>query len=119
MPSPEHNHPAEPELSAYLRSARFRDGDSAGRAYTALQRAIFDSESDLSCFRLQLNGTWHTSVLGEPPPDDLAQQIDAFLAEGEATTLPGDVTAALRARRALALRSGASWTERHYREPQA
>lgn len=115
MPSTEREHQPEHEPRAYVQCAQFSDADSAGQAYAALEQAIFDSQSELSCFRLQLNTTWHAVVLGEPPPRELAEELETLLSQGEAATLPDEVLSYLQRRRAEAIASGSPWTERHYR----
>mgnify|MGYP006915192803 CR=1 FL=1 len=118
MPSTERERHPEREPRAYVQCAQFPDADSAGHVYAALQQTIFESRSELSCFRLQLNTAWHAVVLGEPPPRGLAGQIETLLAQGEPTTLPDEVLSYLQLRRADAIASGSPWTERHYRPPQ-
>lgn len=98
-----------------MQCAQFGDADSAGQVYAALQQTIFESQSELSCFRLQLNTAWHAVVLGEPPPRELADQIETLLSRGEPATLPDEVLSYLQQRRAEAIASGSPWTERHYR----
>lgn len=115
MPSTEREHHPEREPRAFVQSAQFADAESAGHVYAALQQAIFDSQSELSCFRLQLNTAWHAVVLGESPPRELAGQIETLLAQGEPATLPDEVLSYLQLRRAEAIASGSPWTERHYR----
>jgi len=115
MPSTEREHHPEDESRGYVQSAQFDDADSAGHVYAALQQTIFDSDSELSCFRLQLNTTWHTVVLGEPPARELADKLEVLLASGEPATLPDEVLSYLLLRRAEAVASGSPWTERHYR----
>ena len=123
MPSPEHgpggpaeqprHHEAEPV--PYHRTARFADEPSAGLAYSAAQRAIFEGPpNDLSAYRFQLNTIYHIAVLGEPPPAELDMQLAAILASGEPATLPPEVLAALAERRRQMRRRG-DWTEGHYR----
>ncbi len=123
MPSPEHGHGGppeqpqrrEPEPIPYLRSARFADEPSAGTAYGAAERAIFEGPpNDLSAYRFQLNRIYHVAVLGESPPTDLDEQLTAILASGEPAELPSDVLSALSERRRQMSRRG-GWTEGHYR----
>ena len=123
MPSPEHGlggppeQPQQPETEPvpYHRTARFADEPSAGLAYTAAQRAIFEGPpNDLSAYRFQLNTVYHVAVLGEPPPAELDQQLTEILSTGEPATLPPDVLAALAERRRQMSRRG-FWSEGHYR----
>ena len=117
MPSREHelDHRPEAERPPYLKAARFHGERPAGAVYSQLEAAIFRSDCDLSCFRLQLNRAWHVAVLGLPPPHDVAERIDALLSSGEPADLPPEVTNELRRRRARSVASGALWMERHYR----
>ncbi|MGE4053433.1 MAG: hypothetical protein AB7F99_01435 [Vicinamibacterales bacterium] len=117
MPSAEREHHLEQEPDAYLRCARFPDAASAGRAYDAVQEAIFASQSDLSCFRFQLNDVWHDAVLGQVPPPEFSLRLDTLLSTGEPTTLPAEVLHHLKTRRAAAVASGLRWIERHRRDP--
>ncbi len=125
MPSPEYGPghdrpdeepPREAEPSPYYRAARFAAEPSARRTYFAVQDAIFQhpTDLDLSAYRFQLNRISHVAVLGQPPPDEVDQQLQALLAAGEATELPPDVLKLLRERRAQATRHG-PWSEGHYR----
>ena len=116
--SPERERQYEREPDAYLKCARFADAETAGRAYEALQEAIFSSQSDLSCFRFQLNDVWHDAVLGQVPPPDLGVRLDALLSAGEPTTIPSEILRYLQARRKQAVASGLPWIERH-RRPDA
>ena len=123
MPSPEHGPSGlaeaprrhEDESVPYHRTARFADEPSAGLAYGAAQRAIFDGPpNDLSAYRFQLNTVYHVTVLGEPPPAELDTQLVAILASGEPSILPPEVLAALTERRRQMSRRG-GWIEGHYR----
>ncbi len=69
---------------------------------------------DLSAFRFQLRQVYHVAVLGNPPPEDVAQAIERILVAGEPTTLPAEVVQMLVARRAQQNRR-APWVEKHYR----
>ncbi|MEZ4554198.1 MAG: hypothetical protein R3B59_09860 [Dehalococcoidia bacterium] len=113
MPSGEREHRYEQEPNAYLKCARFPDAESAGAVYDAVQEAIFASQSELSCFRFQLNEVWHDAVLGQAPPSDLGHRLDTLLSSGEPTALPAEVLRYLKARRAEAVASGLPWIERH------
>jgi len=118
MPSNEHDPGGvspEQERPTYYKAARFTGERPARAAYAELQRTIFRTGCDLSCFRLQLNRVWHVALLGTEPPAEPLQQLEAMLATGEAATLPADVLAFLQQRRERAVSSGALWTERHYR----
>ena len=99
----------------YIRAARFVGEQPAGRAYRALQQAIFTAApNDLSVYRVQLDGVFHVVVVGVHPAPALEQRLTAILAAGEATALPATVQHALLARRAqVALHH--EWWEGHYR----
>lgn len=117
MPSPEHPQAegrAEPEPHPYCQAARFAGERPAGRAYFQAQEAIFQAECDLSAYRLQLNRLWHVAVVGEPPPEDLDEQLRGILAAGEEVSLPSDVLRLLHERGMRARRRG-PWSEGHYR----
>ena len=112
---PEQPQRPEAEPVPYHRTARFADEPSAGVAYGAAQRAIFEGPpNDLSAYRFQLNRIYHVAVLGQPPPADLDEQLTAILASGEPAELPTDVLTALSERRRQMSRRG-TWTEGHYR----
>lgn len=117
MPSPEHRPGGgnpEQERPSYSQTARFAGEQPAGRAYRQAQQAIFQTDCDLSTYRLQVNQVWHVAVLGEPPPKDLDEQLTGILAAGEPATLPPDVLKLLTQRRAEAAKL-APWVQRHYR----
>ena len=122
MPSPERGsgdpeqHPRrEHDPVPYHRVARFAGEQPAGRAYAAAQRIIFDGPpNDLSAYRFQLNRVYHVTVLGQPPPADLDEQVRESLASGEPATLPAEVFQALAERRRQMSRRG-PWSEGHYR----
>ena len=112
---PEHPRRQEDEPVPYHRTARFADEPIAGRAYAAAQRAIFDGPpNDVSAYRFQLNRVYHVTVLGQPPPPELDDQLVQLLSSGEPATLPAEVLEALAERRRQMSR-GAGWTEGHYR----
>ncbi|MDQ3808821.1 MAG: hypothetical protein M3336_00855 [Chloroflexota bacterium] len=99
----------------YHQTARFADEPSAGRAYTAAQRAIFAGPpNDLSAYRFQLNTVDHVTVLGELPPHQLAEQLAEILAHGTPAQLPPEVLSALTERRRQMSRRGL-WSEGQYR----
>ena len=99
----------------YVRAARFASEQSAGRAYAALQRAIFTAApNDLSVCRVQLDGVYHVVVVGVPPAPALEQRLTAILAAGTLTELPAAVQQALLARRAQ-VTPHSRWWEAHVR----
>ena len=123
MPSPEHGpsgpaeqprHP-EQEPVPYHRTARFADERVASTVYAAVQDAIFAGPAnDLSAYRFLLDQVSHVTVLGEPPPAELAKALQALLARGDPAALPRCVLQALTDRRRRMSRQG-PWLEGHYR----
>ncbi len=114
-PHPEEHQRHEAEPFPYRRVVRFAGEQPAGEAYRAAQDAIYARpDSDLSVYRLQLDRIWHVAALGEAPPADLGQTLEAILATGEPTELPRGVWLALAERRAQAIQRG-PWVERHHR----
>ncbi len=110
-------HPQRPETEPvpYHRTARFVDAPSAGVAYGAVQRTLFEGPpNDLSAYRFQLNRIYHVTVLGQVPPAELDEQLTAILANGEPVELPADVLAALSERRRQMSGRG-PWSEGHVR----
>ena len=99
----------------YVRAARFAGEQPAGRAYFALQHAIFTAApNDLSAYRFQLDGVYHVAVVGVRPPPALEGRLTAILAAGEPAELPTSVQQALLARRAQ-VTPHQRWWEAHYR----
>ena len=99
----------------YVQAARFSGEPLAGRAYRALQQAIFTAvPNDLSAYRVQLDSVYHVVVVGIRPPPELAERLTAILATGEPTELPVAVQHALLARRAQ-VTPHQQWWEAHYR----
>jgi hypothetical protein len=99
MPSPEGASGYQPpegkpeqEPVPYYHAARFRYENQARRAYFQAQDLLFHTpESELSAYRFQLERIWHVAVLGEPPPEDLAQKLETVFARGVPTELPLDM----------------------------
>src|SRR5581483_10228622 len=103
------------ELPPYRQAVRFAAEPPASRTYRAVQGAIFTHPAgDLSVYRLGVNDLWYVTVLGLPPPPDLADRIAALLATGTTTELPPELWHALAERRRQASRQG-PWVERHFR----
>lgn len=102
--------------SIYCQAARFRMEAPARRAYDQAQELIFSSREhcDLSAYRFLLERVSHVVVLGEAPPEEIAQRLQTILATGEPTTLPEEIVRLLCARRAQASTLG-PWVEGHYR----
>lgn len=117
MQSPEHRRGApnkEPETQpAYAQAARYGDEQEAGEAYFQAESAIFGTNYELSAYRLQLEQIWHVAVLGDTPPEDFDQTIQAILSTGQPTELPPEILAFLNQRRLQASQLG-SWVEGHY-----
>ena len=85
----------------YVQAARFVGEQPAGRAYFALQQAIFTAApNDLSVYRILLDGVSHVVVVGVRPPPTLEERLTAILAAGTPTELPAMVRQTLLARRA-------------------
>ena len=105
----------EHEPQEYLHAAYFANEHIAGHAYNQAQEAIYTGPpNDVSAYRLILEERWHVAVLGEPPPEDLDQQLQAILGQGVPATLPEEILDYLKQRRAEAIKHG-SWVEGHYR----
>lgn len=108
--------PPQPQLIPFLVASRFHSEPPSARAYFAAQDAIKKHwDNDLSVYRFQLRDVFHVAVLGETPPQPLAQQLRQILAAGDLTTLPEDILFILVARKIQASQQG-PWVERHYRE---
>ena len=118
MASPEHRNSGPDKeqelLPAYAQAARYADEQEAGEAYDHAQEAIYGTHHELSAYRLQLEQIWHVAVVGDRPPEDFDQLIQAILSTGEPTTLPPDILAFLHQRRLKARKLGL-WIEGHYR----
>ncbi len=103
------------EPPPYHRSARFAGERPAGVVYAQIQDAILTGPlNDLSVFRLLLAQVYHVTVLGQTPPDELKQRLEAILAAGDPAELPQDILHALTERRRQSIRQG-GWVERHFR----
>ena len=100
----------------YLRAGSFLGEDSAGQAYFAIQELLahFVGDVDLSVYRFIRNDIWHVAVVGDSPPHQLHQEIEAALAGGESVRLDKKARRWLRQRRQQQIRRG-PWVERHYR----
>ena len=105
----------EQEPRDYVHAAYFANEHIAGHAYNQAQEAIYTGPpNDVSAYRLILEERWHVAVLGEPPPEDLDQKLQAILDQGVPATLPEDIVDYLKQRRAEAMKRG-QWVEGHYR----
>jgi hypothetical protein len=117
MPSPEQRR-GEPgkEQSPnpeYYQAARYVDEQHAGEAYFQAQEALFATNFDLSAYRFRLEQMSYVAVLGDTPPAEFDQTLQAILASGEPVTLPAGILQVLNQRRIQARGLG-SWVERHY-----
>src|SRR3712207_3312982 len=124
MPAPEHEGPRrqrgrtppppaetgrnpEQEPRDYVHAAYFANEHIAGHAYNQAQVAIYTGPpNEVSAYRLILQERWHVAVLGEPPPEDLDQKLQAILDQGVPATLPDDILDYLKQRRAEAMKRG-------------
>lgn len=104
----------DPQGDGYHVASRFVGEKPAGRAYQRTQELIYESQTDLSAFRLQLTQVWHVAVIGEMPPAELDRRLRSILATGEPTSLPDDVVQVLFARRNQ-IAAHTPWMEAHYR----
>lgn len=103
------------DLPAFHETARFSGEEPAGQAYEQAQEALYSGPAnDLSTYRLILDQAWHVTVIGDPPPMGLREQLDTILSTGEPATLPDELLRTLQERRRQAIRRG-PWTERHVR----
>ena len=104
-----------PPADPYLRAARFVGEQPAGRAYRALEHAVFTAlPNDVPVYRFRLNGVYHVAIVGVRPPPALEERLTALLSAGTPTELPATVQQALLARRAQVTPYG-PWWEGHYR----
>ncbi len=97
----------------YYRAARFNGEQSAGTAYFQLRDFIFAPECDLSAYRFLRNDVWHVAVVGESPPGQLRQEIEAALAAGESVKLDRQTRQWLLQRREQQSSKG-PWIDGHY-----
>ena len=104
------------EPRGYLRAATFPDEESAGQVYFHLQELIAHvaGDVDLSVYRFSLSDVVHVAVVGESPPGELRQEIEAAIAGGESVRLDRPTRRWLRQRRAEQLKRG-PWVEHHFR----
>ncbi len=106
----------EPQAEPWYRAARYDAEPPSARAYFQVQETIFQTENELSAYRLMLEHIWHVAVLGGVSTEAAVQEkIEHILyAEGTPTQLPDDVLTALNERRQQAHQIG-PWVEGHYR----
>jgi hypothetical protein len=80
-----------PQSERYCRAARFPDQPSSESPYLQLQDLVFESDSDLSVFRFQLDNIWHIAVLGDHPGEDIDRRLEQLVSLGQATELDSDM----------------------------
>ncbi len=104
------------EPRGYLRAARFAGEEAAGQVYFQIQELIAQvaGDVDLSVYRFLSNDISHVAVVGESPPAQLRQEIEAAIASGESVRLDRPTRRWLRQRRAEQVKRG-PWVEQHYR----
>ena len=102
----------------YVLAARFTDERPSGKAYSQAERLAFQTDSDLSVYRLQLNNSWYVDIVGKAPGEDLDSQLREAPSSGESVEQPTEEEANmldfLWQRRAEAMIPG-GWVEYHYR----
>ncbi len=105
----------EREQLPYALVARFQDEQPAMQTYAQAQELIFgDERADLSVYRFLLDQVSHVAAVGEPPPEEIDQELQEIFSLGEPTALPEEVLKALQQRRNQMKQHG-SWVEGHYR----
>lgn len=111
----ERDYTQEQEQYPFHTAARFPNESRAGRAYFRIQELILrNRDVDLSVFRIQLDKIYHVALVGETPPQPVADRIQRILASGEAVTLAANLVRALARRKAQASSIG-PWVERDVR----
>lgn len=112
---------AHTEPKPYVLAARFTDEQSSGKAYSEAEDLTFNSNGDLSVYRLQLNNFWYVGVVGIAPSEDLDRQLRQALSVGQRLEHPtkseANMLDFLWQRRAESMIPGA-WVEHHYRPGQ-
>ena len=102
----------------YVLAARFTDEQSSSKAYSKAERLAFQTDGDLSVYRLQLNNFWYVGIVGIAPGEELDSQLREALSNGERVEQPSEAEADmldfLWQRRAEAMIPG-GWVEYHYR----
>ena len=85
----------------YLQAARFAGEESAGTIYFQLQELVGNvaGDVDLSVYRFIRSDGWYVAVVGDRPPGQLRQEIEAALAAGESVRLDKKTRRWLRQRR--------------------
>jgi hypothetical protein len=98
----------------YIRAARYASDDLALSAYTQAQNILFDSDCDLSAYRLRYRDIPHVVLIGSLPPSDIDAKLAQALADGQQAELPPEISSTLMRRRRQARQLG-PWVEGHYR----
>jgi hypothetical protein len=116
VPPPPQAPAPQPQQEPWYRAARYAAEPPSARAYFQAQETLYQSEEDLSAYRLMLEHIYHVAVLGGAPTEAAMQeQIEQILyAEGTPTQLPDEVLVYLFERREKEIQKG-PWTEGHYR----
>jgi hypothetical protein len=108
---PNNEQEAQPQ---YAQVARYADEVEAGEAYFQAEEAIFETDYELSAYRLQLEQIWRVAVFGDTPPEDFHETIQVILAIGEPTAFLPGILAFLNQHRLQARKLG-PWVKGHYR----
>ncbi len=116
VPPPPQSVEPQPQAEPWYSAARYEAEPPSARAYFQAQETIYQSEDDLSAYRLMLEQIWHVAVLGGAPTEAAMQErIESILyAEGTPTQLPDEVLVYLFERRAEQIQQE-PWMEGHYR----
>ena len=108
--------PPQPQEEPWYKAARYVGEQPAATAYFQAQETVYNTESDISAYRMMLEQIWHVAVLGGVPAEaTMQQQLEEILyKEGKPAQLPEDVLVYLFERREQQIQQG-SWVEHHYR----
>lgn len=94
--------------------ARFASEEVALDAYTRAQVLLFNTDCDLSAYRIRYENIPHVVVLGLKPSAEIDERLVDTLSSGEDAELPQHIVSTLSQRRMQAKRIG-PWVEGHYR----
>ena len=108
---------AKDEPKFYYQASRFPGEQSAGWAYKRAQDAIFQTECDLSVYRLRIKDVYHVVALGQTPPSTVDLRLRTILSAGTPAEIPPETLSYLIERRIQSARQ-APWVERHFRPGQ-
>jgi hypothetical protein len=109
---------AEQDTQYYV-AARYPSKQTAGKAYTSIERLIYEADCDLSAYRYFVRSErfWSVVIVGEVPPTALHERFITILktlTRGELVdTLDADTLRLLRTRREQQKQLG-PWVERHF-----